>query len=87
MYADRKGWPLQEAVVRLKHQKIHSDDCRECEKENVKIDYIEREIELTGPLSDAQKEKMLEIAERCPVHRTLQSKISIKSFLGKIPAS
>ena len=81
MYADRKGWPLESVVVRLKHQKIHADDCRECESKNRKIDYIEREIEPIGPLDEQQRHKLLEIADKCPVHRTLQSEIRIESRL------
>ncbi len=81
MYADRKKWPLESVVVRLNHQKIHAEDCRECETKSGKVDVIEREIELIGPLDKEQRERLLEIANRCPVHRTLHSEIVIRSRL------
>jgi uncharacterized OsmC-like protein/alpha-beta hydrolase superfamily lysophospholipase len=81
MYADRKQWPLEEIVVRLKHEKTHAKDCRQCDKATEGMDRIEREIELTGPLTPAQREKLLEISDRCPVHRTLSSEIRIESRL------
>ena len=81
MYADRKQWPLDDVVVRLKHEKIHAEDCRSCETREGKIDQIEREIELNGPLSEEQRQKLLEIADKCPVHRTLHSEVHIRSRL------
>ena len=78
MYADRRGWPLESITVRLGHQKIHARDCAECETEGGKIDRIEREIELEGDLSEEQREKLLEIADKCPVHRTLTSETIIE---------
>jgi uncharacterized OsmC-like protein len=79
LYADRKNSPVDSVVVRLKHQKIHAKDCRDCETKEGKIDQIDREIELAGQLSEAQRERLLEIANRCPVHRTLHSEIGIDS--------
>ncbi len=81
MYADRKDLPLDSVVVRLKHQKIHAEDCQQCETTTGKIDTIEREIELDGPLDQEQRQRLLEIADRCPVHRTLHSEIIVKSKL------
>lgn len=81
MYADRKGWPLESIVVRLDHKKIHAEDCEECESPSGKIDRIEREIELVGDLDDEQRQRLLEIADKCPVHRTLHSEISVKTRL------
>lgn len=81
MYADRKKLPLEAATVRLQHHKVHADDCAECETKNAKIDVIEREIELTGDLTDEQRQRMLEIADKCPVHRTLHSEIVVRSKL------
>ncbi len=81
MYADRKGWPLEAAVVRLKHRKIHASDCQECETRSGKIDTIEREIELEGPLDQEQRQRLLEIADHCPVHRTLHGAIVVKTSL------
>ncbi len=81
MYADRKAWPLDGIVVRLKHEKIHAEDCQDCETKSGKLDRIEREIELIGLLDGEQRTRLFEIADMCPVHRTLQSKIIIKSKL------
>ncbi len=81
MYADRKALPLDGIVVRLKHDKIHAEDCQDCETKTGKLDRIEREIELLGTLDGQLRKRLLEIADMCPVHRTLQSKIIIKSKL------
>ena len=83
MYADRKGWPLEAIDVRLKHEKVYAHDCEECEDKNTKIDQIEREIELHGPLDDQQKQRLLEIADRCPVHRTLHSPVVVNTSLKR----
>jgi putative redox protein len=83
MYADRKGWPLKGATARLRHKKIHADDCRECETASGKVDHIDRELELTGPLDDDQRRRLLEIADRCPVHRTLHSEIHVTTRLAE----
>ena len=82
MYARLKKWPLYKVTVRLKHEKIHATDCAECETKEGKIDRIERLIELDGPLSDEQRQRLLEIANRCPVHRTLTSEIHIPTRLA-----
>ena len=72
MYADRKGWPLEGVTVRLSQQKTHARDCAECEThDDSRIDRISREIELRGALTDEQRRRLLEIADKCPVHRTL----------------
>lgn len=81
MYADRKEWPLESIVVRLKHRKVHARDCSECESKSGRIDVVEREIELRGPLDAEQRERLLEIADRCPVHRTLHSEIRVETRL------
>ncbi|MBA2534184.1 MAG: OsmC family protein [Rubrobacter sp.] len=83
MYADRKGWPLESVTVRLGHDRIHARDCEECETEEGRIDRIEREIELSGSLDDAQRQKLIEIAEKCPVHRTLTSEVLIHTNTGQ----
>jgi uncharacterized OsmC-like protein/predicted alpha/beta hydrolase family esterase len=82
LYADHKQWPLERTTVRLSHEKIHAADCADCETREGKIDQIEREIELAGPLDQAQRQRLLEIAEKCPVHRTLHSEIKIRSRLA-----
>lgn len=81
MYADRKQLPLEAAVVRLRHEKIHARDCQDCETRDGYIDRIEREIELTGALTGEQRQRMMEIADKCPVHRTLHNEIRIDSRL------
>ena len=68
--------------VVLKHAKIHAQDCAECEATDGKIDQIEREITLEGALTDAQRQSLLEIADKCPVHRTLHSEVSIETRLS-----
>lgn len=81
LYADRKGWDLQGVDVRLRHTKIHAADCVDCESTGGKIDEIEREITLHGQLDEAQRARLLEIADRCPVHRTMTSETKIRSRL------
>ena len=82
MYAEQKKWPLQHVSVRLRHEKIHAQDCAECETRVGTLDRIEREIEITGELDDAQRARLMEIADKCPVHRTLHSEVSIKTRLA-----
>ena len=82
MYADLKELPLDKVTVRLKHDKVHARDCAECETSEGKIDRIDREIELDGRLDEAQRLKLLEIANKCPVHRTLHSEIWIPTRLA-----
>lgn len=81
MYARQKKWPLQKVRVVLKHDKIHANDCATCETKEGTVDRIERWIELDGPLGDDQRKRLLEIADRCPVHRTLNSEIVITTRL------
>jgi putative redox protein len=81
MYADRKEWPLQGVTVRLRHQKIHAQDCAECETRVGRIDQIERQIELVGPLDEQQRQRLLKIANMCPVHRTLRAEVHITSTI------
>jgi len=81
MYARQKKWPLEEVVVRLGYSRIHAADCAECETKEGILDRIDRELELKGPLTQEQKARLLEIAEKCPVHRTLTSEVNIRSWL------
>jgi uncharacterized OsmC-like protein len=78
-YARRQGWPLENVTVSLHHSKIHATDCAECETKVGKIDRINREIHLTGSLTDEQRATLMKIADLCPVHRTLTSEINIKT--------
>ncbi|MGK7312100.1 MAG: bifunctional alpha/beta hydrolase/OsmC family protein [Candidatus Longimicrobiales bacterium M2_2A_002] len=83
MYADRKGWPLEEVTVHLKHSKIHAKDCEEdCDEGDEKLDRMERVIELEGDLDDEQRDRLLEIADRCPVHRTFEVGIAVETELA-----
>lgn len=81
MYARRKAWPLEAAVVRLHHEKVHAQDCEHCEEKDRRIDRFERELDLKGTLSAEQRRRLLEIAEKCPVHRTLQAEVQIETRL------
>ncbi|MBT3305017.1 MAG: alpha/beta fold hydrolase [Alphaproteobacteria bacterium] len=81
LYAERKGIALERASVTLRHDKIHADDCAECETENGMIDHIQTEIEITGDMDDETRERVAAIAERCPVHRSLTSEVKIVSSL------
>jgi uncharacterized OsmC-like protein len=81
MYARHKEWPLESVTVVLTHGKVHASDCANCETKEVKVDRIERAIELGGPLTQEQRGRMLEIAKKCPVHRTLTSEIDIRTRL------
>lgn len=83
MYARHKGWPLEEARVRVRHSRVHAKDCKDCPQDsNAKIDLLEREVAVTGPLDAAAQERLIEIANRCPVHRTLEGKIVIETTLA-----
>ena len=82
MYAQREGLPLRGVTVWLQHSSIHAEDCAECETKEGKIDRIELNIELDGPLSDEQRSQLMEIAERCPVHQSLTSETLIEIGSG-----
>ena len=81
LYAQRKGWPLQRVEVRLSHSRIHARDCEDCETKEGKIDVIDREVLLEGPLTAAQRTRLMEIADRCPVHQTLAGGMKVRSRL------
>jgi putative redox protein len=81
MYARRKRWPLEAVTVRLRHSKIDATDCDECDTKEGKLDHIDRDIELVGALSNEQRARLLDIANKCPVHRTLTSEIHIQTRL------
>jgi uncharacterized OsmC-like protein len=79
LYARKRGWPLEKITVSLRHSKIHAKDCDDCETKEGRIDRMEVEIHLDGALSAEQRTKLMEIAEKCPVHQTLTSEINIKT--------
>ena len=78
--AIKKAMDLRRITVRLKHYRIHAEDCRDCETKSGFLDRIDRQIELTGNLDEAQKARLLEIAEHCPVHRTLTNGAEIETL-------
>lgn len=82
MYADRKGWPLDRVSVSLRHDRVHAADCRTCSTTTGFVDHVERLIRLDGDLDDDQQQKLLEIADRCPVHRSLQSEVVVDTALA-----
>ena len=79
IYADRKGWPLEAAVVHLRSTRSHEKDCEDCATTNVDIGRIERRLEFEGPLSDEQRSRLAEIADRCPVKQTLERGIVVQA--------
>ena len=84
MYAARKQWPLEQVIVQLRHQRRYAEDCADCEKPDALLDHIDRTITFVGVLDEAQRTRLLEIADHCPVHRTLTSRIIVKTVL--VPA-
>lgn len=85
MYARKKGWELEDVEIDLTHQKIHAQDCETCETQSGKLDKITRDIRIRGNLNEEQKNRLLEIAERCPVHRTLTSENLIVDHIELVP--
>ena len=82
MYARRKQWPLERVTVRLRHSRVHAEDCAACETRPAALTQIERDIELEGVLDEEQRARLLAIANRCPVHLTLTSQINIRTTLA-----
>ena len=81
MYARRKSWPLESVTVRLRHSRIYAADCADCETKEGMLDRIERNVQFIGALTDEQRAKLLEISNKCPVHRTLSSEVDIQTRL------
>lgn len=79
LYARQKKWPLEQVVVRLRHARVHAEDCADCENSKSMIDRIDKSVELVGALDATQRTRLIQIADHCPVHRTLTSKIEIRS--------
>ena len=82
MYANRKQWPVENVTVTLDHSRDHGEDCSQCDEQHKQIDVISRSIKITGDLTDEQRNRMMEIADKCPVHRTLHNKLVVKSQLA-----
>lgn len=87
MYADRKQWPLETVTVRLRHDRIHAVDEAHCEDREARVDRIERELEITGELSTEQRARLAEIADRCPVHRTLSAGVQVDTRVAPVSAA
>jgi len=78
LYARRKRWPLQSVTVHLSHSRVHAVDCAECETKEGHIDRVEWSFELVGELTAEERQRLLDIAQRCPVHRSLKSEVDIR---------
>ena len=78
LYARRKQIPLENITVSLRHSRIHAKDCAQCATKDGMLDRIDVEVELAGPLTTEQRTKLMEIAGKCPVHKTLKSEIDIR---------
>lgn len=83
MYANRKGWQLDDIYMELRHNKRHEEDCEHCEESGSKIDVIEKELIIDADLSDEQLDRLLDISKKCPVHRTLMSDMKIESSISR----
>jgi putative redox protein len=81
MYANRKGWRLDRIQVTLQHKRIHAQDCADCETKVGWVSHIDRAIEITGDLDEVQRQQLMHIAERCPVHQTLTSEVDVTTSL------
>jgi uncharacterized OsmC-like protein len=86
LYARRKKWPLEDVKVELRHSRIHANDCADCETKEGMLDRVEMNVNLTGDLTPEQRAKLLEVAGKCPVHRTLKSEIEIKVQSSENPS-
>jgi len=81
MYADRKGWALERAIFSLRHDRRHADDCEDCDDPKARLDHIDVEVQLVGDLDQTQRARLLEISEKCPVHRTVTGDLRFNSTL------
>ena len=77
LYARKRKWPLEDVIIEMRHSRIHAKDCADCETKEGMLDRIEMDVKLEGPLSEEQRAKLMEIAQKCPVHRTLGNEIDI----------
>ncbi len=84
MYADRKGWPLEGVHARLGQRRVHAKDCDDCDSTDGHIHEMAVELSFAGDLTDEQRARLLEIADKCPVHRTLTSEIKVRTRLADV---
>ncbi len=84
MYADRKEWPVEDIYIELRHYKDHAADCDDCDDPKTKIDKIEKEVIIKGSITEEQRDKLLEISKKCPVHKTLLGTTEIETVLARI---
>jgi putative redox protein len=84
MYARRKGWPLAAVEVDVRHDRVHAADCAECEAPDSVVDRFQRVVRVEGDLDEQLRARLLEIAEKCPVHRTLENAITVETTLGSL---
>lgn len=83
MYAERKGWPVEDIYVELRHFKDHAEDCLDCDEKDAKIDKIEKELIIHGDLDEEQLNKLLEISHKCPVNKTLLGSVEMQATIVK----
>jgi putative redox protein len=83
MYADRKQWPLDQVAVGLTHRRVHAQDCEQCEQQTGYTDQVNRTLQLQGSLDQQQRQRLQEIADKCPVHKTLSSGVTVKTELAE----
>ena|SRR5688572_31441751 len=86
LYAKRKGWPLEEVRVELSQERLYGEDCAGCEANDVRMDRIRKRLWLRGPLDETQRQRLAEIAERCPVNRTLTGEVKMELALAPAEA-
>ncbi|WP_276496122.1 OsmC family protein [Pontibacter litorisediminis] len=85
MYAQRKGWPLERAEVSLRHERVHANDCQQCEEKEAKLNQVTKHLRLTGDLTEEQRKRLTVIASKCPVQKTLEAGIAITTHLLEEP--
>lgn len=84
MYAKRKGWPLERAEVRLRHSRVHTDDCANCEDETARLSQVNKYLRLTGDLTEEQRKRLKVISSKCPVQKTLEAGLSIVTEMEEV---
>ncbi len=83
MYANRKEWPVEDIYIEMRHNKVHAEDCEDCDDPKARIDKIEKEIIVKGDLDRDQIDRLLEISKKCPVHKTMIKSVIVDSTIEK----